>query len=54
MTDQEAKDWLSNTYFELEVYYAPDQGLFMLESEFLDHNEPCNPYDGKKMERCDE
>jgi hypothetical protein len=49
MTDQEAKNWLQTTAFELEVYYAPDQGLFMIESEFLDYNKPFNPYDGKEM-----
>ena len=51
MQENEAANFLLRTPIQLEIYYSTQQGLFMVESEFLDFAEPYNPYDGKKMER---
>jgi hypothetical protein len=51
MTEKEAMRHLQNNPVLLELYYSSNQGLFMIESEFIEVDEPYNPYDGKKMER---
>lgn len=51
MTETEAMSHLQNNPVLLELYYSSNQGLFMIESEFIEVDEPYNPYDGKKMER---
>ena len=51
LTEDEIKVQLDKTSFIMEVYYSGNNGLFMLESEFLDSNEPFDPYTGVKLER---
>lgn len=50
MPEDEAEDFLRTTPFQMEVYYAPFNGLFLIESEPLDSITPFNPYTGEEME----
>lgn len=52
MTEIEARTHLLKNPINLEIYYSANNGLFMVESEFLDCSLPYNPYDGKRMEDC--
>lgn len=47
MTREQADTFVQNTPFVMEVYYAPDQGLFLVESEPIAFNDIHNPYDGE-------
>lgn len=49
MTLEQAEHYLNTTPFVMEVYYAPNQGLFLVESEAIEFNDICNPYDGKTI-----
>ncbi len=54
MSKKEAKNFVSTTPFELEVYYSPDCGLFLVESEAVESTEIYDPYTGVEMEEADE
>ena len=50
-SEQEAKDWIRNTPFEMELYYSIDQGLFLVETEAVESDIPMfNPYTGEKLD----
>lgn len=50
MTEKEAREFIRTTPFVMELYYAPFQGLFAIESEALESITAYNPYDGDRME----
>ena len=53
MTEEDAREFIRETPFCLEVYYSPDRGLFMVESEPLDYIPVFDPYTGEEMEKED-
>lgn len=52
MTEQEAKDYVDHTTFELELYYHPDHGMFAVESEAVEVGTIYSPYSGELMDDC--
>lgn len=54
MSEEDAEGFLFKTTFEMEVYYAPNQGLFLIESEAIESTPIFNPYDGTECEVEDE
>lgn len=49
MTREEAEGFISTTPFVMELYYAPNQGLFLVESEAIESTEIYNPYCGEEI-----
>lgn len=49
MSYVQAENFIRNTPFVMEVYYAPNQGLFLVESEAIESVDIHNPYDGKTI-----
>ncbi len=49
-TEQEAKDHIRAIPFVMELYYAKDQGLFLVESEAVDNIDIYHPYTGEPLE----
>lgn len=49
MTEEEAVDFIRTTPFQMELYYAPFNGLFLIESEALESIAPFNPYTGEEI-----
>ncbi len=47
MTRDEAERFILAVPFVMEVYYAPNQGLFLVESEAIESTDIHNPYDGE-------
>lgn len=50
MSEDEAKNWLDNAAFELELYYHPDHGMFAVESEAVEAGTIYSPYSGELMD----
>jgi hypothetical protein len=50
MTRAQAEKQVSETKFELELYYHTGYGLFAVESEAVDATEIYSPYTGEEME----
>ena len=50
MPEDEAKTWLDNAAFELELYYHPDHGMFAVESEAVESGTIYSPYSGELMD----
>lgn len=52
MTDREAEVYMLRfgSEFVMELHYAPDQGLFLVESEAIESTPIYNPYDGTECE----
>ena len=51
---QQAEDFVDTTEIELEVYYSPDRGLFLVEAEAVEATEIFDPYTGEVIEEADE
>jgi hypothetical protein len=49
MTEQDARNTI-NQGIVMEVYYATNQGFFLVESEAIESTEIYNPYDGTECE----
>lgn len=49
LSEADAKVWISQTEFELELYYSPDLGMFAVESEAVENCDIFDPYTGVKM-----
>jgi hypothetical protein len=49
MTEKEARDVI-NDGITMEVFYSPNQGFFLVESEAIESTEIYNPYDGSECE----
>lgn len=49
LSEADAKVWISQTEFELELYYSPDLGMFAVESEAVENADIFDPYTGVKM-----
>lgn len=49
MTEQDARNVI-NQGVVMEVYYATNQGFFLVESEAIESTEIYNPYDGTECE----
>lgn len=47
MMEDEARSFINSTPFELEVYYDPFRGLFLVESEACEYTDIYNPYTGE-------
>lgn len=45
MTEKDARDAIANGVV-MEVYYSPNQGFFLIESEAVESTIIFNPYDG--------
>lgn len=55
LTEQEAKNFVSTTPIQLEFYYSPNQGLFLVESEAVEAVLPMyDPYTGEQMEEIED
>jgi hypothetical protein len=54
MTEQEARNFINTTEFELEVYYEEGQGLFAVESEAVESTEIFSPYSKEQLDEADE
>jgi hypothetical protein len=54
MTEQEARKHIGRTALQMELYYSPDSGLFMVESEAVEGGTIINPYTGKELEEEDD
>ncbi len=53
--EDEAKKWIRNTPFEMEIYYSFGYGLFMVESEAVDGGANIyDPYTTEILEENDE
>ena len=52
LSEDEARNAISQG-FTMEVYYAPNQGFFLVESESIGCTPIFNPYDGTECE-CDD
>lgn len=49
MTEKDARNAI-NQGIVMEVFYAPNQGFFLVESEAIESTEIYNPYDGNECE----
>ena len=49
-SEEQAKKFIFETPFVMEVYYSPYQGLFAVESDAVDSNDIFNPYSGELLE----
>ena len=55
MTEQEATQWLDESFIELELYYSPDYGCFAVETDAVDNGATIyDPYTGEECEMCEE
>ena len=50
LTEQEARREMRDNPTQMEVYYSPDCGLFMVEAMALESITPFDPYTGEEME----
>ena len=51
MTEQEAENQVDDFVFEMEMYYSPSMGLFMVEAEAIGGGANLvDPYTGKEIE----
>lgn len=48
-SEEEAKEWLRTTPFELEIYYEQGYGLFGVEPEAVEAEIVSSPYSGEKL-----
>lgn len=49
MSEDDARDAIIQG-IPMEVYYSPNQGFFLVESEAIESTEIYNPYDGTECE----
>lgn len=54
MTDSEAEKFIDETTFVMELFYQPDRGLFLVESEAVESTEIYSPYTGEVCDCPDE
>lgn len=54
MAREEAEKLTAETEFFLELYYQIGQGLFAVETEYVEHGDLCSPYNGKEYKDWDE
>lgn len=54
LSTEDAETFIDTTAFEMEVYYSPERGLFLVEAEAVDATEIFDPYTGTAMEEADE
>ena len=48
-TEKEAIEWIEKTPFVMEMYYAKDHGLFLVESEALEGGGIASPYTKEEL-----
>ena len=52
---EKAEKWLSETDFEMEMYYQKDYGLFLVDAEAVEYGADIySPYTSEKYERFDD
>lgn len=49
-SEEQAKKFIFETPFVMEVYYSPYQGLFAVESDAVECSDIFNPYSGELLE----
>ena len=54
MTEQEARNYINTTDFDMEIYYEEDYGLFMVEADAVEGTSIFSPYSKEEMEEPDE
>lgn len=52
--EDEARNFIRTTPIELELYYHKGYGLYGVESCAVELSDIYDPYDGAKMEECDD
>ena len=52
LSAKEARNFVETTPIQMELYYSPYQGLFMVESEAVECSDIYNPYSGELLEEC--
>ena len=53
LTEEQARVAIDKYSIEMEVYYSPDKGLFMVETEALSSIPVYDPYTGEKLEESE-
>lgn len=49
MDEKEAEQFIREVPFVMELYYSPNNGLFLMEAEALESIAPYNPYTGEQI-----